>query len=32
MDDTVRQYTGADAYGEDAMAAVSFAREAVGVS
>jgi methanogenic corrinoid protein MtbC1 len=32
MDDTVRKYTGADAYGEDAMAAVSFAKEAVGVS
>jgi methanogenic corrinoid protein MtbC1 len=31
MDDTVRKYTGADAYGEDAMAAVSFAKEAVGV-
>jgi methanogenic corrinoid protein MtbC1 len=32
MDDTVRNYTGADAYGEDAMAAVAFAKEAVGVS
>jgi methanogenic corrinoid protein MtbC1 len=32
MDDTVRKYTGADAFGEDAMAAVSFAKEAVGVS
>jgi len=31
MDDTVRKYTGADAYGEDAMAAVAFAKEAVGV-
>ena len=30
MDDTVRKYTGADAFGEDAMAAVSFAKEAVG--
>lgn len=32
MDDTVRQYTGADAYGEDAMAAVAFAKETVGVN
>jgi len=32
MDDTVRRYTGADAYGDDAMAAVAFAKEAVGVS
>jgi methanogenic corrinoid protein MtbC1 len=32
MDETVRRYTGADAYGDDAMAAVSFAKEAVGVS
>ena len=32
MDDTVRKYTGADAYGDDAMAAVVFAKEAVGVS
>jgi methanogenic corrinoid protein MtbC1 len=32
MDDTVRKYTGADAYGDDAMAAVAFAKEAVGVS
>ena len=31
MDDTVRQYTGADAYGDDAMAAVAFAKETVGV-
>ena len=30
MDDTVRKYTGADAYGDDAMAAVAFAKEAVG--
>ena len=27
MDDTVRKYTGADAYGDDAMAAVAFAKE-----
>ena len=32
MDDTVRKYTGADAYGDDAMAAVAFAKEAVGVA
>ena len=32
MDDTVRKYTGADAFGDDAMAAVSFAKQAVGVS
>jgi len=32
MDDTVRRYTGADAYGDDAMAAVAFAKEAVGVA
>jgi len=32
MDDTVRRYTGADAYGEDAMAAVAFAKETVGVA
>jgi len=32
MDDTVRRYTGADAYGEDAMAAVTFAKETVGVA
>jgi methanogenic corrinoid protein MtbC1 len=32
MDETVRRYTGADAYGDDAMAAVAFAKEAVGVS
>jgi methanogenic corrinoid protein MtbC1 len=31
MDDTVRQYTGADAFGMDAMEAVAFARETVGV-
>jgi methanogenic corrinoid protein MtbC1 len=31
MDDTVRRYTGADAYGDDAMAAVAFAKETVGV-
>jgi len=31
MDDTVRKYTGADAYGDDAMAAVAFAKAAVGV-
>ena len=32
MDETVRKYTGADAYGEDAMAAVAFAKKSVGVS
>ena len=32
MDDTVRKYTGADAFGDDAMAAVSFAKQAVGVA
>ncbi len=32
MDDTVRRYTGADAYGDDAMAAVAFAKEAVGAA
>ena len=32
MDDTVRSYTGADAYGDDAMAAVAFAKETVGVA
>ncbi len=32
MDDTVRKYTGADAYGDDAMAAVAFAKETVGAS
>jgi trimethylamine corrinoid protein len=32
MDDTVRKYTGADAYGDDAMAAVAFAKQTVGVS
>lgn len=31
MDDTVRTYTTADAYGDDAMAAVAFAKETVGV-
>ena len=31
MDDTVRKYTGADAFGDDAMAAVAFAKETVGV-
>ena len=31
MDNTVRDYVGADAYGSDAMAAVAFAKEAVGV-
>ena len=31
MDDTVRAYTGADAYGDDAMAAVAFAKRTVGV-
>jgi methanogenic corrinoid protein MtbC1 len=32
MDDTVRKYTGADAYGDDAIAAVAFAKELVGVA
>jgi methanogenic corrinoid protein MtbC1 len=32
MDDTVRKYTGADAFGDDAMAAVAFAKETVGVA
>ena len=32
MDETVRKYTGADAYGDNAMEAVAFAREAVGVA
>jgi methanogenic corrinoid protein MtbC1 len=32
MDDTVRSYAGADAYGDDAMAAVEFAKEVVGVA
>jgi 5-methyltetrahydrofolate--homocysteine methyltransferase len=32
MDDTVRKYTGADAYGDDAMAAVAFAKETVGTA
>lgn len=32
MDDTVRKYTGADAYGDDAMAAVAFAKETVGAA
>jgi methanogenic corrinoid protein MtbC1 len=27
----VRKYTGADAYGDDAMAAVAFAKQTVGV-
>ena len=31
MDETVRAYTGADAYGDDAMAAVAFAKQTVGV-
>jgi len=31
MDDTIRRYTGADAYGDDAMDAVAFAKEVVGV-
>jgi len=31
IDDSVREYTGADAYGDDAMAAVALAKEAVGV-
>ena len=32
MDDTVRKYTGADAYGDDAMAAVAFAKAVVGAA
>ncbi len=32
MDETVRAYTGADAYGDDAMAAVAFAKKTVGVN
>jgi len=32
MDDTVRRYTGADAYGDDAMAAVAFAKQTVGAA
>ena len=32
MDDTVRAYTGADAFGDDAMAAVAFAKATVGVA
>ena len=32
MDDTVRKYTTADAYGDDAMAAVAFAKQTVGVA
>ncbi len=32
MDETVRAYTKADAYGDDAMAAVAFAKKTVGVS
>jgi len=31
MDDTIRRYTGADAYGDNAMDAVAFAKEVVGV-
>ena len=31
IDDTVRKYTGADAYGDDALAAVALAKEAVRV-
>ena len=31
MDETVRAYTGADAYGDDAIAAVAFAKQTVGV-
>jgi len=31
MDETVRAYTNADAFGDDAMAAVAFAKETVGV-
>jgi len=32
MDDTIRRYTGADAYGDNAMDAVAFAKEVVGVN
>jgi 5-methyltetrahydrofolate--homocysteine methyltransferase len=32
MDETVRRFTGAEAYGEDAMDAVAFAKQCVGVS
>jgi 5-methyltetrahydrofolate--homocysteine methyltransferase len=32
MDDTVRKYTGADAYGDNAMDAVAFAKQTVGVA
>jgi 5-methyltetrahydrofolate--homocysteine methyltransferase len=32
MDELVRTFTGADAYGDDAMAAVAFAKKTVGVS
>jgi methanogenic corrinoid protein MtbC1 len=32
MDDQVRSYTGADAYGKDAMAAVTLAKQWIGVS
>ncbi len=32
MDETVRAYTEADAYGDDAMAAVAFAKKTVGVN
>jgi methanogenic corrinoid protein MtbC1 len=31
MSDEIRKYTGADAYGKDAMAGVSLAKEWVGV-
>lgn len=32
MDDTIRRYTGADAYGDNAMEAVAFAKQVVGVN
>jgi 5-methyltetrahydrofolate--homocysteine methyltransferase len=32
MDELVRTFTGADAYGDDAMAAVAFAKKTVGVN
>jgi len=32
MDELVRKFTGADAYGDDAMAAVAFAKKTVGVN
>jgi len=32
MDELVRKFTGADSYGDDAMAAVAFAKNAVGVN